>query len=566
MTAKREHSPHIKSVRENAKTLTGASPSNAKTWKEIKWDQVEVEVKRLQMRIAKATQEKRFGKVKALQWLLTHSYNAKRLAVKRVTANKGAKTPGVDGVIWSTSKQKLEAINDLYRRGYRAEPLRRIYIPKKNGKQRPLGIPTMKDRAMQALYLLSLEPVAEITADPNSYGFRTERSTQDAMEQCFCALSRKVCAEWILEADIKSCFDQISHDWLLSNVVIDRQVLQQWLKAGYLEKQRLFSTKEGTPQGGIISPTLANIALNGIEKIVKAKFVKSQKVNLIRYADDFVATGATPEILEQVKSIVTSFLAERGLELSKEKTRITSIHQGFDFLGFNFRKYNQILLIKPAKDSIKKVRATIREVTIEEDPPLVGSHAEDIGAQVDIAIAHELERVRALVGGELVDLLHPADGSEGALDLGLLRRLTATLVACGARRLLNGNDVPYAPALRANVVERPVGHDSTAGNDDGARARGFDFREIVRGEHDRALLADLLQVVEKLGLLVGVEIARGLVENENGRVVNEGLRETDPLPIAVRELSYFSTENLREAAHFDDALRPLAKRVGIEVA
>lgn len=221
----------------------------------------------------------------------------------------------------------------------------------------------MKDRAMQALYLLSLEPVAEITADPNSYGFRPERSTQDAMEQCFSALSRKVCAEWILEADIKSCFDQISHDWLLSNVVMDRQVLQQWLKAGYLEKQRLFSTKEGTPQGGIISPTLANIALNGIEKIVKVKFVKSQKVNLIRYADDFVVTGATPEILEQAKSIVTSFLAERGLQLSKEKTRVTSVYQGFNFLGFNFRKYNQTLLIKPAKDSIKKVRATIREVT-----------------------------------------------------------------------------------------------------------------------------------------------------------------------------------------------------------
>jgi RNA-directed DNA polymerase len=363
MTAKKEHSTHIKNVSDNAISLTGASPSNAQTWKEIKWDQVEAEVKRLQMRIAKATQEKRFGKVKALQWLLTHSYSAKRLAVRRVTANKGAKTPGVDGVIWSTSKQKLEAINDLYRRGYRAEPLRRIYIPKKNGKQRPLGIPTMKDRAMQALYLLSLEPVAEIMADQNSYGFRPERSTQDAMEQCFCALSRKVAAEWILEADIKSCFDQISHDWLLSNVVIDRQVLQQWLKAGYLENQRLFSTKEGTPQGGIISPTLANIALNGIEKIVKAKFVKSQKVNLIRYADDFIVTGATPEILEQVKSIVTSFLAERGLQLSNEKTRITSIHQGFDFLGFNFRKYNQILLIKPAKDSIKKVRATIREVT-----------------------------------------------------------------------------------------------------------------------------------------------------------------------------------------------------------
>lgn len=364
MTAKRGLLYHFNLEREKSSSLTGAPSSNVKTWKDIDWNQVETEVMRLQMRIAKATKEKRYGKVKALQWLLTHSYHAKLLAVKRVTSNKGAKTPGVDGVIWNTSKQKLEATKELYRRGYQAEPLRRVYIPKKNGKRRPLGIPTMKDRAMQALHLLSLEPVAEITADPNSYGFRRERSTQDAIQQCFCALARKVAAEWVLEADIKSCFDQISHEWLMSNVVMDHQVLQSWLKAGYLEKQQLFFTEEGTPQGGIISPTLANIALNGLEKVVNAKFGKRhQKVNLVRYADDFVVTGATPEILEQVKSTVAAFLAERGLELSQEKTLITSIYQGFNFLGFNCRKYDQTLLIKPAKDNIKKLRATIRDIT-----------------------------------------------------------------------------------------------------------------------------------------------------------------------------------------------------------
>jgi RNA-directed DNA polymerase len=364
MTATRGILYHFNLERGLKPSSTGAPSSNAESWQEIDWRHADAMVKRLQMRIAKATQEKRYGKVKALQWLLTHSYNAKVLAVKRVATNKGAKTPGVDGVKWITSKQKFDAISELDRKGYRAEPLRRIYIPKKNGKRRPLGIPTMKDRAMQALHLLALEPVAEITADTNSYGFRPKRSTQDAMEQCFCALSRKVSSEWVLEADIKSCFDQISHEWLLSNVVTDRKILQQWLKAGYLEKQQFFFTEEGTPQGGIISPTLANIALNGLEETVKSLFVKRQKVNVIRYADDFIITGATPVILEQVKSIVTTFLKERGLELSKEKTVITSIYKGFNFLGFNFQKHsNRALLIKPAKDNIKKLRATIRETT-----------------------------------------------------------------------------------------------------------------------------------------------------------------------------------------------------------
>jgi RNA-directed DNA polymerase len=341
---------------------TGA-PSACSKWEAINWQPMEAQVKRLQMRIAKATREKRYGKVRALQWLLTHSYYAKILAIKRVTTNAGAKTPGVDGTLWKTSNQKMQAVQQLQRRGYHAQPLRRIYIPKKSGQPRPLGIPTMQDRAMQALHLMALEPVAEITADPNSYGFRPKRSTQDAMEQCFIILARRNGAEWILEADIQSCFDQISHEWLLTNVVTDRQILQQWLKAGYLEKQHLFLTKEGTPQGGIISPTLANIALNGLEKEIKVAAGKRNKVNTVRYADDFIVTGISQEILVEMKSVIETFLAERGLKLSEKKTSITSIYDGFDFLGFNVRKYGKKLLIKPTKNSIKKMGQTIREVT-----------------------------------------------------------------------------------------------------------------------------------------------------------------------------------------------------------
>jgi RNA-directed DNA polymerase len=181
---------------------------------------MERSVKRLQMRIAKAAKEGKHRRVSALQWLLAHSRLAKLLAVRRVTSNKGRTTPGVDGVVWKTSRQKMAAVTQLRRRGYRALPLRRVYIPKKSGKVRPLGIPTMRDRAMQALYAFTLAPIAETRADPNSYGFRYGRYCADALAQCHVALSRSSCSPWILEADIKSCFDEISHQWLLKNIPI----------------------------------------------------------------------------------------------------------------------------------------------------------------------------------------------------------------------------------------------------------------------------------------------------------------------------------------------------------
>lgn len=353
----------------------GATLNANSAWDAVDWPTVENNVRRLQVRIVKAVKEGRWNKVKALQHLLTHSASGKLLAVRRVTENDGRKTPGVDGKLWDSVPKKLKAVASLKVRGYRPQPLRRIYIPKANGKQRPLGIPTMQDRAMQALFLLALDPVAESTADEASYGFRRGRSCADAIERCFSSVSRSSPA-WVLEGDIKGCFDNIDHDWLLDHVPMDRPMLRKWLKAGYLEKQVFYDTIAGTPQGGIISPVLANLALDGLERRLRERFPargrgsergRAAQVHLIRYADDFIVTGRSREILEaDVKPLVEAFLKERGLELSAEKTRITHLTEGFDFLGQNVRRYaNGKLLIKPSGKSVRsllaKVRAIIRQ-------------------------------------------------------------------------------------------------------------------------------------------------------------------------------------------------------------
>jgi RNA-directed DNA polymerase len=345
---------------------TGA-PKKRKSWSSISWETARKFVVRLQMRIAKAVQEGRHGKVKALQWLLTHSFYAKALAVKRVTSNKGKKTPGVDGILWKGSRSKMQAIKRLRQRGYKAQPLRRIYIPKKNkNKKRPLSIPTMSDRAMQALYKLALAPVAETTADRNSYGFREGRSCADAIAAVFNALNKPNSATWILEADIAGCFDNISQSWLLENIPLEKRILRKWLKAGYVEGGISFPTRKGTPQGGIISPTLSNMTLDGLEKAVLRNTPKRTRVNFIRYAGDFIITGKSKHLLKNnIIPAVEEFLLKRGLHLSHEKTKITYIKDGFDFLGQNIRKHGRKLLITPSKRSVQSlihnVGTTIRK-------------------------------------------------------------------------------------------------------------------------------------------------------------------------------------------------------------
>jgi RNA-directed DNA polymerase len=309
--------------------------------------------------------------MRALQWILAHSYYAKLLAVKRVTSNKGKSTPGVDGVVWKTSRQKFEAVKQLRRRGYKALPLRRVSIPKKSGKLRPLGIPTMRDRAMQALHAMTLSPIAETWADPYSYGFRQGRSCADALRHCFDRFCHTNDPQWILEADIASCFDEISHTWILDNIPTDKMMLKQWLAAGYLDNGELYPTLKGTPQGGIISPIIMNMTLDGLEEAVKKSVPwclpgtnNRNGVTLIRYADDFIISAKTRELIEEkVLPAVKAFLAERGLTLSEEKTKITNITEGFDFLGQQVRKYNNgQVLTTPTQKSVLELQTKVRHI------------------------------------------------------------------------------------------------------------------------------------------------------------------------------------------------------------
>ena len=309
-------------------------------WDSIDWSKVEHDVNRLQTRIAKATANEDFNKAKRLQYLLTHSFFAKAYAVRKVTTNKGKNTSGIDKRLWSTSASKMKAVLSLTDKHYRAKPLKRVYIAKKGkNKKRPLGIPTMYDRAMQTLYALALEPIAETKADTISFGFRRGRSAKDACEQIFCVLARKCSPTWILEGDIKGCFDNINHDWLQSNIPMDKRIMKQFLKSGFIYEGKLFPTETGSPQGGAISSLYANMTLDGLEKVIQDKYHRNSKgnienhyraktkVNLVRYADDFIITANSRETAEELKLIVSTFLESRGLMLSEEKTTISHIDE-----------------------------------------------------------------------------------------------------------------------------------------------------------------------------------------------------------------------------------------------
>jgi RNA-directed DNA polymerase len=369
-------------------TPAGAVPNTAVDWHAINWLKVYRTVRRLQARIVKAVREGKWHKVKALVYLLTHSFSGRALAILRVVSNQGARTPGVDGVLWNTPEAKSNAFSVLRRHGYQPQPLRRTYIPKSNGKRRPLGIPTMTDRAMEALHLLAFDPIAETQSDGHSYGFRLERNCADALEQVHLLLGNPHGPRWILEGDIKACFDRISHDWLLTHIPLDKDLLRRWLKAGFLEKQVLFATTEGTPQGGIISPVLANRALDGLQQLLAERFPSSRqwngKVHLVRYADDFIITGTSKVLLEyEVKPLVAQFLAERGLELSHEKTTITHVEHGFDFLGQTIRRYRcGKVLLKPSRRSVKTFLTKIQQTIAHAGSLTAGQLIQRLNQQI----------------------------------------------------------------------------------------------------------------------------------------------------------------------------------------
>lgn len=362
-----------------------------KSWHYINWKEAEVKVKDLQEKIVIATLDNDFKEVYRLQWILINCFEAKALAVRRVITNKGGKTSGVDKIVWNNPDKYWKAIEDLSEvvkdpASYQAKPVRRVYIPKGNSKEmRPLGIPTMFDRTVQALYHLGVEPVVETRSDPNSFGFRKNRSTHDAITAIRSHLDKNTHPHWILEADIRKCFDRIDHEFLMKHTPIcHKMVLKQWLKSGIMEELNYIAIDEGTPQGGIMSPTLCNVALNGIEGLIKKenplKKGISPGVHVIRYADDMIITSKTKEIAIKNKKILSEFLIERGLELNENKTLLTHIKTGFDFLGFNIKrvpwnpKFNQktdqetVLIIKPSEKGVNKLKDTMRKILVKDKP------------------------------------------------------------------------------------------------------------------------------------------------------------------------------------------------------
>lgn len=382
---------HAIGIRQISSKLRSRKKDSKNGWHEINWKKAEMKIRDLQEKIVNATLNKDFKEVYRLQWTILQTFEAKALAIRRIITNQGGKTAGTDKIVWKNPKDYWAAINELTRitrnpQEYKAQPLRRVFIPKGNRKElRPLGIPTMIDRAVQAIYYLGIDPVIETQSDPNSYGFRKNRSTQDAITTIRSLLDKSTSPSWILEADISKCFDRISHDYLMKHTPIcHKNVLEQWLKSGVMEEMNFLNMEEGTPQGGIISPTLCNIALNGIEKqIKKANPLRkgiSPGVHVIRYADDMVITGKSQEIVIKCKQILTEFLKEKGLELNEKKTLVTHIKTGFDFLGFNIRRLkwnpklnkatNQetVLIIKPSKKGIIKLKDSIKKIIIMNKP------------------------------------------------------------------------------------------------------------------------------------------------------------------------------------------------------
>jgi len=323
-------------------------------WQDINWTATEASVRRLQGRIFRAARDGEHAKVKNLQKLLVRATAAKLLAIRQVTQqNRGRHTPGIDGVVVDTPEARVRLLQEgLSLRGYRPKPVKRVRIPQANGKERPLGIPTVKDRVMQAIVKLALEPEWECRFEANSFGFRPGRSTMDAITAIRITLTTRGSSEWVLDADISGCFDNTSHDALLSRLPVFTAVTRRWLKAGVVEFGRWSESSAGTPQGGIISPLLANIALDSMERLFGSEDKRGNQVapsarkgfnrglSCIRHADDLVVSAPSQEAIEEhVLPRLAEFLGERGLELSEAKTRIVHVDDGFDFLGFNIRRF-----------------------------------------------------------------------------------------------------------------------------------------------------------------------------------------------------------------------------------
>lgn len=368
-------------------------------WKDIPWRKLEKRVYKLQKRIYKASQRGDVKALRRLQKTLMRSWSAKCLAVRRVTQdNQGKKTAGIDGIKSLTPVQRLKLVSKL-KLSRKAKPTLRVWIPKPGSEEkRPLGIPTMTERAIQALVKLALEPEWEARFEPNSYGFRPGRSCHDAIKAIYYSISQK--AKYVLDADIAKCFDKINHDALLEKLntfpIIRRQI-RAWLKSGVMDSKSLFPTSEGTPQGGTISPLLANIALHGMENRIKQAFphrkvtINEKRVHIacpdiIRYADDFVIIHEDVTVVQRCQQIITEWLNDMGLELKPSKTRLThTLHKyeenlGFDFLGHNIRQYRTGAY---RSDKNNKGEPLGFSTLITPSKEKVQGHLEEIGKVID---------------------------------------------------------------------------------------------------------------------------------------------------------------------------------------
>ena len=346
-------------------------------WNAINWRKANRTVRNLRQRIFRATQEDNHKKVRSLQKLMLKSYSNRLVSVRRVAQiNAGKHTPGVDKLVIKTPAARGRMVDTLaHYTLWKAKPARRVYIPKANNKLRPLGIPVVVDRCLQAMIKNALEPAWEARFEGSSYGFRPGRSCHDAIEKIYGLARPNKTKKWVLDADIRGAFDHISHDYLLKTIgpVPGKELIKQWLKAGYVEHGTFHATEQGTPQGGVVSPLLANIALHGMEEAIGVKYdYRGQLIGrraVVRYADDFVCFCESREDAEQVQKILVEWLKERGLTLSEEKTRIVHLTEGFDFLGFNIRHYpapqtsrtGWKLLIKPSKESVQEVQKKLKD-------------------------------------------------------------------------------------------------------------------------------------------------------------------------------------------------------------
>ena len=340
-----------------------------KGFTQIDFKKCEKVVLKLQCKITEAWTKNDINKVKSLQRILVNTFAARALAVKKVCSNSN--TPGIDNIVWDDDKIKMDVVLNQLKGKYQSQPVKRVYIPKKgSNNMRPLGIPTMLDRAKQAIYAMALIPIAECTADKFSYGFRPYRSTQDARIKLEYTLKDLVTSKevWILDADIKGFFDNISHNWILNNIPIDKKILNEWLKSGTLELDKYKDTESGVPQGGIISPVIANMVLDGLEKEIKTQIIKKGKyigvTTLIRYADDFIVISNYEWLIKDIIiPAIKEFLKIRGLMLNNEKTKVINIkEESLDFLGFNFSYKGNTVLCNPNTKSISNIKDKVKEI------------------------------------------------------------------------------------------------------------------------------------------------------------------------------------------------------------